>query len=299
MDDVTDTVFRRVVADTAAPDVFFTEFASVDGLQSKGRSVVMEKLQFISSETPLIAQLWGLNPENFFKSAQEIARMGFAGVDLNMGCPVPKVIKMGACSALMNNRTLAAEIIAATKEGLGGTVAFSVKTRIGFDSQDLAWTQLMLEQGLDALTVHGRTVKELSKVPNHWDYIEQVRLQRDTISPATKIIGNGDVMSRMQGEYLAKNHGLDGIMIGRGIFHDPFVFSRNSPWLNMTKSERIHIYKRHIELFEQTWGKQRNPARLKKFAKIYINGFDGATQLRAIIMASRGLSSIVQAIEKY
>src|SRR6476659_1566555 len=163
MDDVTDTVFRQVVADCAAPDVFFTEFVNVDGLQSPGRAKLIKKLQFTAKEKPVIAQIWGKNPENFCKTANELVEMGFAGIDLNMGCPEKTVVKNGCCSALINNRELAAEIIKATQEGAAGRVPVSVKTRIGFSQIDLTWLEFLLGLKLDMLTIHGRTRKEMSE----------------------------------------------------------------------------------------------------------------------------------------
>jgi len=230
MDDVTDTVFRQIVTDCARPDLFFTEFVNVDGLQSPGRDKLLKKLRFTAKEQPLIAQIWGKEPESFRKPAAELVELGFAGVDLNMGCPIKAVVNNGCCSALINNRALAAEIIQSVKEGVAGRVPVSVKTRIGFNQVDLSWIEFLLGQGLDMLTIHGRTKKELSAVPNHWEVIGQVRQLRDKLAPGTLIVGNGDVASRAQGTQLAESYGLDGIMIGRGVFHDPFIFSRGSPW---------------------------------------------------------------------
>src|ERR1700757_2393731 len=129
MDDVTDTVFRQIINDCAKPDLSFTEFMNVDGLQSVGREHLLHKLKFTPKEKPIIAQLWGLNPENFYKTTKELIGMGFDGVDLNMGCPVKTVIKNGACAALINNRELALDIIKATREGVGNDFPVSVKTR--------------------------------------------------------------------------------------------------------------------------------------------------------------------------
>lgn len=289
MDDVTDTAFRRLIAETAPPDLYFTEFASVDGLQSPGRSNVMQKLKFTDTEQPLIAQVWGLKPENYLKSAQEIAKMGFAGIDINMGCPTPVVTRKGACSALINNRELAAEIIAATKEG-AGELPVSVKTRIGFKTKVTEdWCGFLLEQDIDALTVHGRTTKEMSRVPNNWDEIGKVVTLRKTLAKETIIIGNGDVMNKQQGRELAAEYGLDGIMIGRGIFRDPFVFDHDT---NNDKNRRIKLFDRHIDLFIESWGAQKNPSTLKKFAKMYIQGFEGASAIRAEIMSMTTLTEM-------
>jgi tRNA-dihydrouridine synthase len=299
MDDVTDTVFRQVVQSTHAPDLFFTEFANVDGLQSPGRPRLLKKLRFVPEEKTLIAQLWGLNPENFRKTAEQIAdgtfakEMGlpegynFVGVDLNMGCPAKSEVQNGACSALIKNRPLAHEIIEATRAGLNGKLPLSVKTRIGFNEVDLTWIEFLLGHDLAMLTVHGRTRKEMSKVPAHWDIIGQAKELRDKLAPQTLIVGNGDVESKEHGRQLAKQYGLDGIMIGRGVFHDPYVFADKSPWETIGREERIALFTRHVELFRATWQQNERPVyTLNKFCKIYINGFDGAKELREDLMAA-------------
>jgi tRNA-dihydrouridine synthase len=288
MDDVTDTVFRQVVADCAKPDLSYTEFVNVDGLQSAGREHLLHKLKLTDKEKPVIAQLWGLKPENFYKTAKELAGMGFAGVDLNMGCPVKTVIKNGACAALINNRPLAGEIIDATREGAGDSLPVSVKTRVGFTTIDMEWIEFLLSKILNMLSIHGRTARELSKVPANWELLGRARELRDSLSPSTLIVGNGDVMSRGQGEELAKKYKLDGIMIGRGIFHDPFIFGENSPWQDWSKRQKLELFARHIELYLKTYenGERRFEA-LRKFCKVYINGFEGASELRGQFMETK------------
>ena len=307
LDDVTDTVFRQVIADCAAPDVFFTEFVNVDGLQSPGRPKLLKKLRFTESEQPLIAQIWGKNPENFRKTAEQIADgtfarelglpegVNFAGVDLNMGCPDKTVVKNGCCSALINNRELAKEIIDATKAGLDGRLPLSVKTRIGFSEIDLTWIEFLLEQKLTMLTVHGRTRKEMSKVPAHWDIIGQCKELRDNIAPDTLIVGNGDVRDRQHAEKLAEQYGMDGIMIGRGIFTDPYAFAKDSPWNSMKPEERIALYRKQVELFAETWQNRERPIHtLNKFCKIYINHFDGAKELREKLMQAQSTDELLE-----
>jgi tRNA-dihydrouridine synthase len=298
MDDVTDTVFRQMVQVTAAPDLFFTEFVNVDGLQSAGRSNLLKKLKFVPSETRLVAQLWGLKPENFQKTAEQIADGTFArelglpdgcnfvAVDLNMGCPAKSEVQNGACSALIKNRPLAHDIIEATRTGLADRLPLSVKTRLGFNEVDLTWIEFLLEHKLDMLTVHGRTRKEMSKVPAHWDLIGECVKLRGKIAPSTVIVGNGDVEDRPQGMELVKQYGLDGIMIGRGIFHDPFAFAKSSPWSEKTREERLEMYRKHVSLFAATWqAGERNIKTLNKFCKVYISDFDGAKELREQLMA--------------
>jgi len=295
MDDVTDTVFRRIVGQCAAPDLYFTEFVNVDGLQSPGRDRLLKRIQFTPSEQPLIAQIWGKHPENFRKTAQELVAMGFAGIDLNMGCPDRTVVGNGCCSALINNRELALEIIHATQDGVAGKIPVSVKTRLGFNENDYTWHELLLQQNLSMLTIHGRTRKDMSDVPARWEDIAHVRELRDTIAPDTLIVGNGDVESRAQGMELAQKHQLDGIMIGRGVFKDPFAFAEHSPWQTLTKQERIDLYATHVTMFAETWTNgDRRIATLNKFCKVYINGFDGAKELREQLMDAGSAAELLR-----
>jgi tRNA-dihydrouridine synthase len=305
MDDVTDTVFRQMVQSTAAPDLFFTEFVNVDGLQSPGRTKLLKKLQFVPAETSLVAQIWGIEPDNFRKTAEQIADGTFArelglpeganfvGIDINMGCPAKSEVKNGTCSALILDRPRASEIIKATQAG-AGNLPVSVKTRLGWGEIDHTWAEFLLGHKLNMLTIHGRTKKEMSKVPAHWDEIGKVRELRDKIAPDTLIVGNGDVETRTQGMQLAQEHGLDGIMIGRGVFHDPYVFAKESTWHTIDREQRIDMYKRHVTLFAKTWKHNERPIHtLNKFCKIYINGFDGAKELREHLMAAQSTEELL------
>jgi tRNA-dihydrouridine synthase len=271
LDDVSDTVFRRVIAGCAPPDLFFTEFVNVDGLQSPGRPKLLKRLQFTPAERPLVAQIWGKKPENFYKTARQIADgtfarefglpagVSFAGVDLNMGCPDKTVVKNGACSALINDRELAGEIIEATREGLGGELPLSVKTRLGFNEVDLTWLEFLLQRKLNMLTIHGRTRREMSKVPAHWEEIGKIRELRDRLAPDTLLVGNGDIPNR-----------------------------RHAP------EQRIALYRKQVELFAATWQNRERPIQtLNKFCKIYINGFDGAKELRERLMRAESSAELL------
>jgi tRNA-dihydrouridine synthase len=299
MDDVTDTVFRRIVADCAAPDLCVTEFVNVDGLQSPGRPKLLKKLRFTADEPPLIAQIWGKDPANFHKTAQQLADgtfarelglpdgVNFAGVDLNMGCPQKSEVTNGTCAALINNRPLADDIIKATQDGLADRLPLSVKTRVGYGHVDLTWIEFLLSHNLNMLSVHGRTKAQMSKVPADWELIGQARELRDKLAPQTLIVGNGDVMNRQHGLELAEHYKLDGIMIGRGVFQDPFAFAQDSPWETYGREQRIALYKKQVELFAATWQNRERPIQtLNKFCKIYINNFDGAKELREQFMAA-------------
>lgn len=314
MDDVTETVFRQIVLDAAAPDLFFTEFVNVDGLMSPGRPKLLKKLKFVPAETRLVAQLWGLKPENFKAIADQIASgalarelglpegCNFVGVDLNMGCPAKSEVQNGACSALikLENRDLAEEIIDATREGLAGRLPLSVKTRLGFNEVDMSWFEFLLGKDLDMLTVHGRTRKEMSKVPAHWDLIGEVVQLRNKMAPGTVVVGNGDVLSRRQGLDLAEQYGLDGIMVGRGIFQDPYLFGGDEAWRSVPRLERLQLFRKHVALFNETWGENsgRSILTLNKFCKIYVSEFDGAKELRDELMRAGAADELLRIIDR-
>lgn len=300
MDDVTDTVFREVVARTGAPDLAMTEFASTDGfVHPKGRTSVERRLQVNASEkqagVPLVAQIWGANPEHYYQTAKELAARGdFVGIDINMGCPEKGIVKRGCCGGLIERPEVAAEIIAATKRG-AGDLPVSVKTRIGLRTIITEeWLSHILKQDIAALTVHGRTVKEMSKVPAHWDEIGKAVKLRDELAPNTLIIGNGDVKDREHGLELIERYGLDGIMIGRGIFHDIQAFSRQPA--ELSPAARIELLNQHFDLYAQTWGDTKRFDPMKKFAKVYISEFPGAAELRAKIMETKSISEAKQVL---
>lgn len=284
MDDVTDIVFRDVVERVAAPDIFVTEFVSTDGLASPGRARLMEKLQRNpDSRYPLIAQIWGKDPELYRRAAADIARLGgFAGIDINMGCPERGIVARGCCGGLIGRFDEAEAIIKATKEG-AGDLPVSVKSRIGLDRIITAdWYGFLLKQDLAAITVHARTVREMSKVPARWDEIAKVVKLRDKLAPETLIIGNGDVPNRAAGLKLAQTTGVDGIMIGRGIFHDIFAFAADP--IAHEPAEMMTILLDHLDRYEAAWGDNKSFQILKKFFKIYVNGWNGAAELRARLM---------------
>jgi len=284
MEDVTDTVFRQIIKKCGAPDVFFTEFTNVEGMCSPGEKIVGQRLLFDPIEQPIVAQIWGITPDHFYQAAQKAKDMGFVGIDLNMGCPEKSVISRGACSALIENPTLAKEIIDATRNGAGG-LPISVKTRIGFKTEKLEeWIGFLLEQNLVALTVHGRTQKEMSDVPAHWDMIGKAVQMRNDRKIDTLIIGNGDVISYDDGLEKVKEFGVDGIMIGRGIFSNPWIFDPTIDIKKVSVQDKLQLLIDHVSLYTKIWeGKKPYPV-LKKFFKIYVSDFSGASQLRAKLM---------------
>jgi nifR3 family TIM-barrel protein len=273
MEDVTDTVFRQIIASCTKPDIFYTEFTNVDGLLSEGHDIVSQRLKYSETEHPIIAQLWGIHPNAFYEAAKQIVALGFDGVDINMGCPQKKVTQHGACAALISNQSLAKEIIDATKKGVNGKIPVSVKTRIGYKKISDTWIQFLLEQHLDALIIHGRTAHEMSKVPAHWDEIAKYT------GCGTLIIGNGDVKDAKDAMEKCNTYKTDGAMIGRGVFDNPWCFDHTGH--NGTKEELFALLKKHVDLFEHTWRNTKNYAILKKYFKIYIRDFTGASELRS------------------
>ncbi|HYK08148.1 MAG TPA: tRNA-dihydrouridine synthase [Candidatus Eisenbacteria bacterium] len=291
MEDVTDTVLRQIFCITGKPDVFFTEFTNVDGIQSHGHDVVARRLLFTQVEHPIVAQIWGMIPENFYKTAKDLAAKGFDGIDINMGCPQHDVTSHGACSALIKNKPLAKEIIEATKEGVrsassgqAGELPVSVKTRIGF--KEIAteeWIGFLLQQNLDVITVHGRTAAEMSKVPAHWDEIGKVVELRNSLAKHTLIFGNGDVQSIAEAKEKVEKYKVDGVMIGRGIFHNPWLFAGIDPSIKSVK-ERLELLQVHVKLFRDTWGNKKSFQILKKYFKVYLSDFEGAVDMRMKFM---------------
>lgn len=299
MEDVTDTVFRRIISSCGKPSLYFTEFTNVDGMASKGDKVVSQRILYTKEEKPIIAQIWGLKPENYFTAATRLADMDYDGIDINMGCPQKSVTSKGACSALMKNHTLAAEIIQATKEGAKG-LPISVKTRIGYSKVLIEeWVGFLLDQNIEALTIHGRTVAEMSSVPAHWDQIGEVVKLRDAKKCNTYIIGNGDVKSLEEAKDKAQTYNLDGIMIGRGVFENPWLFNPKIDQNKTTVIERIKLLKAHVDLYMQTWGEHKNFQILKKYFKIYITNFDGAHMLRTRLMETKNKEEVETVLMQY
>lgn len=299
MEDVTDTVFRQVLVKCGVPDIFFTEFTNVEGILSAGHKQVSQRLKFSQNEHPLVAQIWGLKPENFFKVAHILAETGFDGIDINMGCPERRVIKMGACAAMINNPHLASEIILATREG-AGKLPISVKTRIGVkEIVTENWIGHLLSQKIDALTVHGRTVKEMTDVPAHWDEIKKTVDLRNKMGVDTVILGNGDVYSCEDGFDKASKSGVDGVMIGRGVFLNPWIFNPNVNLTDVTVKQRLDLLLTHTKLFVDTWGDEKNFNIMKKFFKVYVNGFEGASGLRADLMSQPDMTGVIGIISSY
>lgn len=325
MADVTDISFRLAVIKysrkgepAGGPDVLWTEFVSADGLILGGKESLIKDLQFDESERPIVAQLFGSNPETMRQASKLACELGFDGIDINMGCPDKSIERQGAGAAMMKNPPNAVDIIRAVKTGIhdaGKIIPVSVKTRVGYNTLEIeTWIPLILKQNIAALTVHARTRKELSKVPARWELLKRVVEIRDIVAPDTLIIGNGDITDIALGKLRARQTGVDGIMIGRSALGNPWIFDEGSviketllsiprfissilpsAWVkklkgdrkytvvSKTKEERIEALLYHAQLFDKYLKDHKNFSVLKKHIKAYINGFQGAKEMRVEI----------------
>ena len=299
MEAVTDVVFRHVVAQAGAPDVWFTEFTNATGWVHAGQKAIGGRLIKTDDERPIVAQIWGGEPGDMEQLAAHVHELGFDGIDINMGCPAKSAIKSGGSALIRKPEVAVAAIAAAKTAGL----PVSVKTRLGYTSVDewRGWLTTLLQQGIINLTIHLRTKKEMSKVPAHFELIPEIVALRDEIAPHTLLTINGDIENRAHGERLVRdNPGVNGVMIGRGIFHDPFAFtSKVFADENERKQALLGLLKLQLDLFDQ-WQLQtgRPFETLKRFFKIYIRDFDGAKELRDQLMHTNSTDEVRQIISQ-
>ncbi|HDD3154328.1 TPA: tRNA-dihydrouridine synthase [Staphylococcus aureus] len=298
MEDVTDIVFRHVVSEAARPDVFFTEFTNTESFcHPEGIHSVRGRLTFSEDEQPMVAHIWGDKPEQFRETSIQLAKMGFKGIDLNMGCPVANVAKKGKGSGLILRPDVAAEIIQATKTG---GLPVSVKTRLGYYEIDewKDWLKHVFEQDIANLSIHLRTRKEMSKVDAHWELIEAIRNLRDEIAPNTLLTINGDIPDRKTGLELAEKYGIDGVMIGRGIFHNPFAFEKEPR--EHTSKELLDLLRLHLSLFNKYEKDEiRQFKSLRRFFKIYVRGIRGASELRHQLMNTQSIAEARALLDEF
>ncbi|HDC2836311.1 TPA: tRNA-dihydrouridine synthase [Staphylococcus aureus] len=298
MEDVTDIVFRHVVSEAARPDVFFTEFTNTESFcHPEGIHSVRGRLTFSEDEHPMVAHIWGDKPEQFRETSIQLAKMGFKGIDLNMGCPVANVAKKGKGSGLILRPDVAAEIIQATK---AGGLPVSVKTRLGYYEIDewKDWLKHVFEQDIANLSIHLRTRKEMSKVDAHRELIEAIKNLRDEIAPNTLLTINGDIPDRKTGLELAEKYGIDGVMIGRGIFHNPFAFEKEPR--EHTSKELLDLLRLHLSLFNKYEKDEiRQFKSLRRFFKIYVRGIRGASELRHQLMNTQSIAEARALLDEF
>jgi nifR3 family TIM-barrel protein len=294
MYDVTDVAFRQVLIACGRPDVFVTEFVSADGLvhpQSQEKLIKL-LLRYEPNEHPIVAQLFGATPEHFERAAVLVRELGFDGVDINMGCPDKAVVKSGQGSALINNPSLAKEIILATKQG-AEDIPVSVKTRTGFLQEDIEeWTRHLLETDPAVITIHARTKKDMSKVSADWDAVGKAVQVVKKSGSDTLVVGNGDVQNMIEVQGKADTYGVDGVMIGRGVFGNPWVFAEDTPTVHLIQG-RLELLVLHAKLFIRYFDGIKSSHIFKRHIKNYVSGFDGAHTLRTALMEQKSINDVI------
>lgn len=299
MADVTDSAFRKVIAKYSrtgkpggGPDAFYTEFVAADGLASdQGRPKLLHNFFYSEAQRPIVAQIFSDDPQNIENAARLCVELGFDGVDINMGCPERNICKQGAGSALIKTPERAQEVIIAAQRGADGKIPVSVKTRVGWIENDIeTWIPAILECDVAAIILHGRTRKVMSKIPANWDWINRAgEIVRASGKP-TKFIGNGDILSLKQAQEYNKKYTVDGVMVARGIFGNPWFF--DSEKTSVTVQEKLMVMLEHTEIFINELSEHKNFAVMKKHYKAYVHGFDGAKELRVQLMQSDSYEEI-------
>lgn len=307
MADVTDPAYRKLIASIAPPDVMWTEFVSADGLYHtreprKDGTIIYDSdldnplvrdFQYSENEHPIVAQIFGSNPDTIAYASELAAKLGFDGIDINMGCPDKTIEKQGAGAAMIRTPLIAKEVIrAARTSGL----PVSVKTRIGYGMNVMdEWLPALLEENLAALTVHLRTRKEMSLVPAHWELMPRAVELRNRISPETLIIGNGDVKDLNDAKQKAYESGADGIMLGRAIFGNPWLFAGlrdvGDRISHITPAEKLAALVTLARNFEELRPRKSFQI-LKKHIKAFVTGFDGAAELRGKLMETESAAQL-------
>lgn len=294
MEAVSNTVFRQIITKAYAPDAFFSEFVYAKAITNPNTKFPVHGRLYMEPEDKIrpVVQLWGNEANDFESATVSLKEQGFQAIDINMGCPDGTVIKNHGGSDLIRNHDWAKEVIAAAKvSGL----AVSAKTRLGYSKVDefKDWIPFLLEQDVDVLTIHLRTKMEMSKVPAHLEVIDDILKMRDEIAPQTLIQINGDIPDYHAGLKLAKDHpGLDGIMIGRGVFANPFAFEENPTEHSL--DELLSLLQMQLNLFDEFsthYDVPRFPS-LKRFFKIYARPELGATDLRNAMMDTKSTDDV-------
>ncbi len=299
MADVTDVSFRFVIAKYGKPDVMWTEFVSADGIvlaPEKGKAKLLKDLEFDESERPIVAQLFSSKPENMEKACRLVRELGFDGVDINMGCPDKSIERQGCGSAMIKNPQLAKEVIAAAKRG-AGDIPVSVKTRLGYNKDELeTWLPELLSTEPAVITIHARTRKEMSKVPARWERVKRAVEIRNELGSSTLIFGNGDAEDVADARKKIEETGADGVMIGRGIFGNPFLFSERT---DVTPEERLKVLIEHTKKYEEKLGGIKSFHIMKKHFKSYLKGIPDAKELCASLMNTENAAEVEVLINEF
>jgi len=308
MADVTDPAFRRIIAKYGKPDVFWTEFVSADGLflaDKKGQERIKRDLEYSEEERPIVAQFFSSNKEMIKMAAKYTSSAQFDGFDINMGCPDKSIEKQCAGASLIKNPKLAQELIHSAKEGIdeavkegGKKIPVSVKTRLGYNKNILEeWLPSLIKAEPTAITIHARIRKDMSKVPADWTQIKRAVEIRDELGSDTFILGNGDVVDLKDAKNKISETGCDGVMFGRAIFGNPWLFDENKK--DVSVKERLQVMVEHTKLYEELLGDIKSFNIMKKHYKAYVSGWDGAKELRIKLMNAKNADEVEDIVSSY
>lgn len=300
MADVTDAAFREIIAKYGKPDVMYTEFVPADGLCSSGRDRLLIDFKYSKQERPIVAQIFSSKPENFLTVAKLCLELGFDGVDINMGCPEKSICSQGCGAAMIKTPALARAAIRSVIEGSGG-LPVSVKTRLGYSKKEEIEKFLpqILQEKVACVIIHARTKKEMSKVPADWSYVKRAVEIRNEVGSSALIIGNGDVKDLAEAKTRVKETGCDGVMIGRGIFGNPWLFNKKINREDVSLANRLDVLIEHAKLFEQYFRGIKPFVIMKKHFKAYVSDFDGAKELRMELMLAKTAVEVEKVIKNF
>lgn len=317
MDGVTDAAYRFITDKYGKSDILFTEFTSVEGL-ARGATRLLSPFVHHTSETPVVAQIYGSDPEAFYKATFIVCEMGFDGVDINMGCPDHNISKKGSGAGLIRTPKLAQDIVRSVQKAVkdyseGKTIEevdlsedivawikkynndkkierkllpVSVKTRIGYDkivTED--WIQTLLDVEPVNIGIHGRTLVQMYTGLANW---EEIGKAAEIINKTeTSVLGNGDVKTIQEAKEKAKTYNLDGILIGRALFGNPWLFIEHEA----TDEERKNTAIKHCEVFTQMTP-ELNFHSLRKHLAWYTKGIRGSHELRRELMTVQNVEDV-------
>lgn len=301
---VTDGSYRQLIKTCAPETIVYTEFLSTDAIHY-GAKKTMQELEFDKeSEYPFIVQVFGKDPDHFLSAAKVIEEMGADGIDINMGCPAAKVVSSCHGSALLKNAELAKRLVDATKRAV--SIPVSVKTRLGWDCIDnlIPFCQGLVEAGADALAIHGRTYEGKFGGDANWDPIYELK---ENVS--VPVIGNGDI--RCSQDALDKIKNLDGVMVGRGTFGNPWVMKDIAEAFRLRSGKRIEdngkmiptverlsfeekipFIIEHCKLAVKVKGQKRGILEMRRHLASYVKGIDGASDMRARLVRVESVEEV-------
>lgn len=292
----TDTVFRELCAEYGA-DLCYTEMVSCEGLARRNKKTT-ELMKKGPSEKQSGIQLFGVNPETCFEAAKNAAALNPAVIDFNCGCPVPKVIKTGAGSALMRNHKLLAELIGALKAGIaaaGKSVPVSVKIRSGWNADEINATEtaaVAVEAGVNLIGIHGRT-----RAQGYSGFADYALIARVKETVAVPVIGSGDLFSPQDAARMFSETGVDAVMIARGAIGNPQIFLQTKEFLKdgailteLNDAEKLKLARRHLRASVAEFGERRACKEMRKHLCAYSKGVRNGTTLRNSLVRCNTLS---------